>query len=86
MMDGQVTLAINDMYFTGGTIIFDHGHGISTLYMHMKDISVKKGQKVKQGEIVGTLGQSGRATGPHLDIRLNWFNVKLDPSSVLKMK
>jgi len=52
----------------------------------MKDISVKKGQKVKQGEIVGTLGQSGRATGPHLDIRLNWFNVKLDLSSVLKMK
>ena len=86
MMDGQVTLAINDMYFTGGTIIFDHGHGISTLYMHMKDISVKKGQKVKQGQIVGTLGQSGRATGPHLDIRLNWFNIKLDPDSILKMK
>ena len=86
MMDGEFTLAVNDMYFTGATIIFDHGHGISTLYMHMKDISVKKGQKVKQGEIVGTLGQSGRATGPHLDIRLNWFNVKLDPSSILKMK
>ena len=86
MMDGQVTLAVNDMYFTGGTIIFDHGHGISTLFMHMKDISVKKGQKVKQGQIVGTLGQSGRATGPHLDIRLNWFNIKLDPDSILKMK
>jgi murein DD-endopeptidase MepM/ murein hydrolase activator NlpD len=86
MTDGHVTLAVNDMYFTGGTIIFDHGHGISTLYMHMKDISVKKGQKVKQGEIVGTLGQSGRATGPHLDIRLNCFNVKLDPNSILKIK
>ena len=72
MMDGVVTLVESDMYFTGGTIIFDHGHGISTLYMHMKDINVKKGQKVKKGEIVGTLGQSGRATGPHLDIRLNW--------------
>ena len=83
MMDGVVTLVENDMYFTGGTIIFDHGHGISTLYMHMKDINVKKGQKVKKGEIVGTLGQSGRATGPHLDIRLNWFEVKLDPASVL---
>ena len=83
MMDGVVTLVENDMYFTGGTIIFDHGHGVSTLYMHMKDIHVKKGQKVKKGEIVGTLGQSGRATGPHLDIRLNWFNVKLDPASVL---
>ena len=83
MMDGEVTLAENGMYFTGGTIIFDHGHGISTLYMHMKDINVKVGQKIKQGQIVGTLGQSGRATGPHLDIRLNWFDVKLDPASIL---
>mgnify|MGYP001319532447 FL=1 len=83
MMDGEITLVANDMYFTGGTIIFDHGHGISTLYMHMKDINVKTGQKVKQGQIVGTLGQSGRATGPHLDIRLNWFDVKLDPATIL---
>ena len=83
MMDGEVTLAENDMYFTGGTIIFDHGHGVSTLYMHMKDINVKVGEKIKQGQIVGTLGQSGRATGPHLDIRLNWFDVKLDPMSIL---
>ena len=86
MMDGIVTLVEKNMYFTGGTIIFDHGHGISTLYMHMKDINVKKGQKIKKGQIVGTLGQSGRATGPHLDIRLNWFNVKLDPESILKIK
>ena len=55
MMDGVVTLAENDMYFTGGTIIFDHGHGISTLFMHMKDINVNVGQKIKQGEIVGTV-------------------------------
>ena len=48
-MDGKVTLSENDMYFTGGTIIFDHGHGISTLYMHMKDIYVKKGQQIKKG-------------------------------------
>jgi len=83
MMDGEVTLAEDDMYFTGGTIIFDHGHGISTLYMHMKDIDVKVGQRIKQGQIVGTLGQTGRATGPHLDIRLNWFGVKLDPKTIL---
>ena len=86
MMDGIVTLSEKDMYFTGGTIIFDHGHGISTLYMHMKDINVKVGQRVKQGQIVGTLGQSGRATGPHLDIRLNWFGVKLDPMTILRRK
>ena len=84
MMDGVVTLAEKDLYFTGGTIIFDHGHGISTLYMHMKDINVKNGQKIKQGQIVGTIGATGRATGPHLDIRLNWFDVKLDPMSILK--
>ena len=85
MMDGEVTLAEKNMYFTGGTIIFDHGHGISTLFMHMKDINVKVGQAVKKGEIVGTLGQSGRATGPHLDIRLNWFDVKLDPATILNL-
>ena len=83
MMDGEVTLAERDMYFTGGTIIFNHGQWISTLFIHMKDINVKVGQKIKKGQIVGTLGQSGRATGPHLDIRLNWFDVKLDPASIL---
>ena len=85
MMDGVVTLAEKNLYFTGGTIIFDHGHGISTLYMHMKDVDVKKGQKISQGDIVGTVGQTGRSTGPHLDIRLNWFDVKLDPMSILKL-
>ena len=84
MMDGVITLSENNMYFTGGTIIFDHGHGISTLYMHMKDIYVKDGQKVKRGEIIGSLGKTGRATGPHLDVRLNWFDVKLDPLTILK--
>ena len=83
MLDGVVTLSEKNLYYTGGTIIFDHGHGVSTLYMHMKDISVKKGQVIKQGEVVGTVGKTGRATGPHLDIRLNWFDVKLDPASVL---
>ena len=83
MMDGIVTLAEKDLYFTGGTIILDHGHGISTLYMHLKDLNVKKNQKIKQEEIIGTVGKTGRSTGPHLDIRLNWFDVKLDPESVL---
>ena len=83
MLDGVVTLAEINLYFTGGTIIFDHGHGVSTLYMHMKDVKVNLGQKVKQGEIIGTVGKTGRSTGPHLDVRLNWFDVKLDPAIVL---
>ena len=85
MLEGVVTLSEKNLYYTGGTIIFDHGHGISTLYMHMKDIYVKKGQKIKQGDVIGTVGKTGRATGAHLDIRLNWFGVKLDPASVLDL-
>ena len=84
MLSGVVTLAEKDLYYTGATLIFDHGHGISTLYMHMNEIFVEIGQEVKKGEIIGTVGKSGRATGPHLDVRLNWFDVKLDPGSVLK--
>ena len=83
MISGTVTLAEPNLYYSGGTLIFDHGHGISTLYMHMHEIFVEKGQKVNQGDIVGTVGSTGRATGPHLDVRLNWFSTRLDPSTVL---
>ena len=85
MLDGVATMVEPDLFYTGGTLIFDHGHGISTLYMHMKDIYVKNGQKVKQGDVIGTVGSTGRSTGPHLDIRLNWFDVRLDPATVLKL-
>jgi len=83
MINGTVTMAEPDLYYTGGTLIFDHGHGISTLYMHLSEIFVKEGQKVKQGEVIGTVGSTGRATGAHLDVRLNWFDVRLDPATVL---
>ena len=86
MLDGTVTLAEPDLFYTGGTLIFDHGHGISTLYMHMEKILVKKGQKIKQGDIIGTVGSTGRATGAHLDVRLNWFQIRLDPATVLDVK
>ncbi len=86
MLDGVVTLAEPDLFYTGGTLIFDHGHGISTLYMHIKTLMVKKGQKVKQGDIIGTVGSTGRSTGAHLDVRLNWFQTRLDPATVLDIK
>ena len=86
MLDGVVTLAEPDLFYTGGTLIFDHGHGVSTLYMHMKKLMVKKGQKVKQGDIIGTVGSTGRSTGAHLDVRLNWFQTRLDPATVLDIK
>ena len=86
MLDGVATLVEPDLFYTGGTLIFDHGHGISTLYMHMKTLMVKKGQKVKQGDVIGTVGSTGRSTGAHLDVRLNWFQVRLDPATVLDLK
>ena len=86
MLDGTATLVESDLFYTGGTLIFDHGHGVSTLYMHMEKILVKKGQKVKQGDIIGTVGSTGRATGAHLDVRLNWFQTRLDPATVLDIK
>ena len=86
MLDGTVTMAETDLFYTGGTLIFDHGHGISTLYMHMQKIYAKKGQKVKQGDVIGTVGSTGRSTGAHLDIRLNWFGTRLDPMTVLNIK
>ena len=83
MLDGTVTLAESDLYYSGGTLIFDHGHGVSTLYMHMQKIFVDEGQKVKQGDVIGTVGSTGRTTGAHLDIRLNWFDIRLDPATAL---
>ena len=81
---GVVTMAEKDLYYTGGTIIMDHGHGISTIYSHLATLDVNVGDKVFQGDIIGTVGSTGRSTGPHLDFRINWFQTRLDPMSVLK--
>ena len=81
---GIVTMAEDDLYYTGGTIIMDHGHGISTIYSHLEDIIVNVGDEVKQGDIIGTVGSTGRSTGPHLDFRINWFQTRLDPMSILQ--
>ncbi len=80
---GIVTMAEDDLYYTGGTIIMDHGHGISTIYSHLENVIVKVGDKINQGDIIGTVGSTGRSTGPHLDFRINWFQTRLDPMSVL---
>ena len=80
---GIVTMAEDDLYYTGGTIIMDHGHGISTIYSHLENVLVSVGDKINQGDIIGTVGSTGRSTGPHLDFRLNWFQTRLDPMSVL---
>jgi murein DD-endopeptidase MepM/ murein hydrolase activator NlpD len=80
---GVVTMAEDDLYYTGGTIIMDHGHGISSIYSHLETVMVSVGDKINQGDIIGTVGSTGRSTGPHLDFRINWFQTRLDPMSVL---
>ena len=80
---GVVTMAEDDLYYTGGTIIMDHGHGISTIYSHLENVLVTVGDKIKKGDVIGTVGSTGRSTGPHLDFRINWFQTRLDPMSVL---
>lgn len=82
---GTVTMWVPDMFYSGGTMIIDHGHGINSTFLHLSQSYVAVGDKVKQGEVVAAVGKSGRATGPHLDWRVNWFNVRLDPALVLKI-
>lgn len=78
--DGSIRFAETDLYLTGGTIIIDHGFGIYSSYLHMSRIDVKPGQEVRQGELIGAVGKTGRATGPHLHWGLNWNEVRLDPA------
>lgn len=77
--DGVVVLAEHDLYYTGGTVLLDHGHGLTSAFLHMNDVLVKVGTRVRQGDPIGTLGATGRVTGPHLDWRMNWFDQRLDP-------
>jgi len=82
-VDGVVTLAEKDLFFSGGTIIIDHGYGINTTYLHLSEVKVKVGQLVAQGDLIGEMGATGRATGSHLDWRLNWLGNRLDPELLI---
>jgi murein DD-endopeptidase MepM/ murein hydrolase activator NlpD len=77
---GVVVLAHGDMYFTGKTVVIDHGHGLTSVYAHMSGISVERGRRVAKGEPIGRVGTSGRATGPHLHWGVALFKTHLDPA------
>lgn len=81
--DGVVSLAVPDMFFSGGTMIIDHGFGVSSSFLHLSKLLVPVGTKVKQGDFVAEVGSTGRSTGPHLDWRINWFQTRLDPATVV---
>ena len=77
--DGLVTLAHPDMYYSGGTLILDHGQGLSSTFLHLSKVLVEAGVFVKQGDLIARVGATGRASGPHLDWRMNWLNRRVNP-------
>lgn len=80
---GIVRLAEPDLYFQGGTIILDHGHGVSSSYLHLSRLDVRAGARVMQGETIGAIGATGRVTGPHLHFEIGWLGTPVDPQTVL---
>lgn len=80
---GVVRLVHPDMYFSGGTLILDHGQGLSSTFIHLSEILVEEGAEVARGNPIARVGATGRATGPHLDWRMNWRDVRIDPDLVL---
>lgn len=78
--EGIVRLVDPDLYYSGGTIIIDHGHGIFSSFLHLSKVSVRDGAAIKRGQIIGEVGATGRVTGAHLDWRYNWFDQRLDPA------
>lgn len=83
---GLVTLAHPDMFFSGGTLIVDHGYGLSSTFIHLSKILVKQGYSVIQGQKIALVGQTGRASGPHLHWAMNWFDTRVDPLSIVEQQ
>jgi murein DD-endopeptidase MepM/ murein hydrolase activator NlpD len=80
MAAGVVSLAAPDMFFTGNTVMIDHGYGLHSVYAHLSELDVKVGQTVRQRQPLGRVGATGRATGPHLHWGVYWFDEALDPA------
>jgi len=81
--DGLITLTHPDLYYSGGTIILDHGQGLSSTFLHLSKILVEDGTFVRQGELIAEIGSTGRANGPHLDWRMNWLDRRVDPQTLM---
>jgi len=83
---GGHVIFVGDLYLTGNTVIVDHGFGVSSTYLHLKTVAVAVGETIESGVLIGTVGATGRATGPHLHWGLNWFSERLDPALLLSRR
>ena len=81
---GQIIMVHDNMFYSGGTIMLDHGHGVSSSFLHLSKTSVEVGDWVEQGDPIGEVGATGRVTGPHLDWRMNWGDSRIDPELLLR--
>jgi murein DD-endopeptidase MepM/ murein hydrolase activator NlpD len=82
---GTVLLA-RDLFYEGNCVVVDHGQGLLTLYLHLSEIKVKEGERVRRGQELGLSGASGRATGPHLHVAVRWQGVYLNPATLLRLR
>ena len=83
--DGIIIYTNPDMYYSGGTLVIDHGHGLSSAFLHLSKIDVAVGDRVKQGQYVARVGSTGRSTGPHLDWRMNLgTSTRIDPQLLVQ--
>jgi murein DD-endopeptidase MepM/ murein hydrolase activator NlpD len=76
---GRVVLVEPDLFYDGGLTLLDHGQGLISCYLHQSRQVVRRDQRVARGEVIGEVGRTGRATGPHLCWRLKWGRRNLDP-------
>ncbi len=86
MSDGKVILVANNFFYSGNFVIIDHGQGLTSSYLHLRKIYVREGEFVRKGEIIGEVGSTGRATGPHLHWSVMWYKNRIDPNETLKIK
>lgn len=83
--DGIVRLAAKNFYFNGTFVLLDHGQGLGSVYLHLSKLHVKNGDLVKKGQLIGEVGSTGRATGPHLHLGIQWYNKRINPRNILNL-
>ena len=79
-----IVVQTGNYFFNGNTIMIDHGQGLISMYCHLSKIDVEKGQTIRQGQLIGLVGKTGRVTGAHLHWGMSLNNARVDPQLFLK--